>query len=57
MKKLFDMNTTELKGKVVIITGSGSGIGRSMAKIFLDNQCRVIINGRDPKSSLKLIQS
>lgn len=47
------MNTTELKGKVVIITGSGTGIGRSMAKIFLDNQCRVIINGRDPKKLFK----
>lgn len=42
------MNTMELKGKIVLITGSGSGIGKSMAKKFLENQCKVIINGRNP---------
>jgi short-subunit dehydrogenase len=35
------MNT--IKGKTVLITGGGSGIGRIMTRLMLERQCRVII--------------
>src|SRR5271165_6221934 len=33
-------------GKVVIVTGSGSGIGAATAKRFLDEGASVVLNGR-----------
>ena len=36
--------------KTVVITGSTRGIGFSMAKAFLKNDCRVVISGRTKKS-------
>lgn len=35
-----------LSGKVVLITGSSKGIGRSIADAFAREQCKVVINGR-----------
>ena len=32
-----------LQGKIAVITGGGSGIGRAMAKLFADNGCRVVV--------------
>ena len=37
----------DLKGKVVFITGSTRGIGLGIAKILLEEDCNVIINGRN----------
>ena len=36
----------ELKGKTILITGGGSGIGLEAIKQFLENGCKVIITGR-----------
>lgn len=37
----------KLKNKIVLITGSSSGIGRDIASKFLQEGCHVIINGRN----------
>jgi 3-oxoacyl-[acyl-carrier protein] reductase len=38
-----------LKGKVVVVTGSSKGIGRSIAAAFVNEGCNVVINGRHAK--------
>jgi 3-oxoacyl-[acyl-carrier protein] reductase len=38
-----------LKGKVVVVTGSSKGIGRSIAAAFVREGCNVVINGRHAK--------
>jgi 3-oxoacyl-[acyl-carrier protein] reductase len=38
-----------LKGKVVAVTGSSKGIGRSIAAAFVREGCNVVINGRHAK--------
>ncbi len=35
-----------LKGKVVVVTGGGSGIGAGITKAFLEEECKVAICGR-----------
>ncbi|MEB3185786.1 MAG: SDR family oxidoreductase [Cyanobacteriota bacterium] len=36
----------DLVGKRVLVTGASSGIGLSIARAFLDNNCKVALNGR-----------
>jgi len=38
---------TGLSGKVVLVTGASSGIGRSAAVEFAKNGCRLAITGRN----------
>ena len=38
-----------MKDKVVIITGSGGGIGKAMARTFCSRGTKVMLNGRDPE--------
>lgn len=37
----------EMKGRVVIVTGSSRGIGRATAKLLAERGARVVVNGRD----------
>lgn len=39
-------NTYALQDKIVIVTGAGSGMGRAIARGFLDNGSRVVVAGR-----------
>ncbi len=36
-------NTTEIEGKVIVVTGAGSGIGRSLARRFAANGASVVV--------------
>lgn len=42
-----------LKNKVVLVTGSSSGIGYEIAKVFLDQGCKVVINGKNNTNLIK----
>src|SRR5574341_57287 len=37
-----------LKDKAVIVTGAGTGLGRSIATLFAQEGARVVVNGRRP---------
>ncbi|MFJ9085729.1 SDR family NAD(P)-dependent oxidoreductase [Streptomyces sp. NPDC102384] len=41
-------NTYPFSGKTVVVTGGGTGIGRAIARAFLDNGANVAVSGRRP---------
>lgn len=45
-----------LKDKVAIITGSSRGIGKEIARLFLDNHCKVIVCGSTWESASKTVE-
>lgn len=42
-------NSYPFSNKVVLVTGGGSGIGRAIARAFLDNGASVAVSGRRPE--------
>lgn len=48
------MNLFDVAGKVVIVTGAGRGIGRSVAKGFADAKAKVVVCSRTEKELLSL---
>lgn len=49
--------TLELKDKVAIVTGGGSGIGLATAKAFLDKGAKVIVADYNEESGKKAEES
>jgi NAD(P)-dependent dehydrogenase (short-subunit alcohol dehydrogenase family) len=45
-----------LEGKVALVTGSTSGLGRAIAETLLQAGCKVVINGRNPERTQKAVE-
>ena len=42
-----------LKNKIVVVTGGGSGIGKSIAKLFSENNAIVCVTDKNLESAMK----
>lgn len=47
----------KLQGKVAIITGSTSGMGRATAELFAKEGAKVVVSGRDEKRAREVVDS
>ena len=43
--------------RIIVVTGAGSGIGRSVAQAFASGGARVVLAGRKPDALLETIKS
>ncbi len=43
----------DLTGRLALITGSSRGIGRAIAEGYAEAGARVIVNGREPRWSMR----
>ncbi|WP_194909056.1 SDR family NAD(P)-dependent oxidoreductase [Catenulispora rubra] len=47
----------ELTGKIALVTGSTSGIGRATAQALADRGAHVLVSGRDPERGAQVVQA
>ena len=47
----------ELENKVVLVGGASRGIGLAIAKAFIDQDCQVVLTGRNPKDLASAAQA
>ena len=50
------MNTEKLTGKVIVITGSASGMGAAMAKDFSAREAKIAIFDMDEKKAQQVVK-
>jgi len=52
-QKLF-VTPTDLKNKIVLVTGASSGLGEACAKLFSDHGCKVVLCARNEEQLLRV---
>jgi 3-oxoacyl-[acyl-carrier protein] reductase len=49
-------NSFSISGKIAIVTGAGSGIGRGIAKVLANNGAKVVVVDRDESNAKKTVE-